>query len=92
MKIAQKIARMAMGYDKYHINSKGISLMKFYAIKKYERERVHDGLIDVSVTALFTTHNEADAYIKLTPDVELEIQQVQVSGSIDLGGLEVIRD
>jgi len=66
--------------------------MKFYAIKKYERERVHDGLIDVSVTALFTTKEQADTYLHLTPDVEAEIETVQVSGSIDLGGLEVIRE
>jgi hypothetical protein len=66
--------------------------MKFYAIKKYERERVHDGLIDVSVTALFTTKEQANTYLHLTPDVEAEIEAVQVSGSIDLGGLEVIRE
>jgi|2_EtaG_2_1085320.scaffolds.fasta_scaffold126241_2 hypothetical protein len=66
--------------------------MKFYAIKQYERERVHDGLIDVSVTALFTTKERADMYIHLTPDIEAEIEEVQVSGSIDLGGIEVIRD
>ena len=66
--------------------------MKFYAIKKYERERIHDGLIDVSVTALFTTSEQANTYLHLTPDIEAEIEEVQVSGSIDLGGMEVIRD
>jgi len=66
--------------------------MKFYAIKKYERERIHDGLIDVSVTALFTTREQAKTYLHLTPDIEAEIEEVQVSGSIDLGGMEVIRD
>ena len=62
------------------------------AIKKYERESNHDGLIDVSVTALFTTRKQADTYLHLTPDIEAEIEEVQVSGSIDLGGIEVIRD
>lgn len=66
--------------------------MKFYAIKKYERERVNDGLIDVSVTALFTTREQANTYLHLTPDIELEIQEVQVSGSIDIGALEIVRD
>ncbi len=66
--------------------------MKFYAIKKYEREHTHDGLIDVSVTALFTTREQANTYLHLTPDIEAEIEEVQVSGSIDLGGMEVIRD
>jgi hypothetical protein len=66
--------------------------MKFYAIKKYERERIHDGLIDVSVTALFTTREQANTYLHLTPDIEAEIEEVQVSGSIDLGGMEGIRD
>ena len=70
----------------------GKPIMKFYAIKQYKRERVHDGLIDVSVTALFTTRKQANTYIHLTPDIEAEIEEVQVSGSIDLGGLEVIRD
>ena len=66
--------------------------MKFYAIKKYERERVNDGLVDVSVTALFTTREQANTYLHLTPDIEAEIEEVQVSGSIDIGALEVIRD
>jgi hypothetical protein len=49
-------------------------------------------LIDVSVTALFTTKKQADTYLHLTPDIEAEIEEVQVSGSIDIGALEVIRD
>ena len=61
------------------------------AIKKYERAN-DTILVDVSVIALFTTSSEASMYIKLTPDVELEIEKVQVSGSIDLGGMVVIRD
>jgi len=65
--------------------------MKFYAIKRYER--ANDSiLVDVSVIALFTSSRHADKYIQLTPDVELEISEVQVSGSIDLGGLEIVRD
>tara|TARA_R110002110_G_scaffold15360_3_gene69144 strand:- start:442 stop:645 length:204 start_codon:yes stop_codon:yes gene_type:complete len=67
--------------------------MKFYAIKTYYRDEAgSDELLDVKVSALFTTRLLADTYLHLTPDVEAEIQEVQISGSIDLGGLEIIRD
>lgn len=69
--------------------------MHFYAVKRYHRDTTEYGnneLLDVIVSALFTTREQADTYIHLTPDVELEIQGVQVSGSIDLGGMEIVRD
>ena len=67
--------------------------MKLYAIKNYQRDsKGENELVDVSITAIFTRREDAATYLRLTPDVELEIQEVQVSGSIDLGGLEIIRD
>jgi len=71
--------------------------MKFYAIKRYQRDTTErsNELLDVYIVALFTTHDQANTYLHLTPrriDLEMEIQEIQVSGSIDLGGLEVVRD